>query len=278
MHATAPQTHQIGWSPRLLRGSVVFWFALALVGQWAFFVYIAAFYGGSLLDGDFTVWNRLQALGRTPYLVGDVTGNWVFLSHALGAGLVALGGVLQLIPAIRKHAPDFHRWNGRIFVSLVTVLSLSGFYLEWIRDEPPTTLSGYATSINGLLILGFAYLAIRSARAKEFAWHRKWAICLFLVSNAQWFTRIGLFGYLVSCKLLGIADAHVGSFFAIWKFGAFLLPLGFAWLYFQSPRRGLVFQACIGALLGSLTLPMLIGMVAYGMFTVKLATGAALEF
>jgi uncharacterized membrane protein YidH (DUF202 family) len=278
MPAAASTSDRARWSPRALTGVVILWFVLALIGQWTFFTYIAAFYGGSLLDGNFEVWNRLQALGRTPYLQGDATGNWTFLAHALGAGLVAFGGVLQLMPAIRRHAPRFHRWNGRIFLVMVTVLTLSGFYLEWIRDEPPTTLSGYATSINGVLILAFACLAYRAARARNFTGHRQWAICLLLVANAQWFTRVGLFGYLAICQLLGLGTGSVGAFFEFWKFGAFLVPLAAAWLYLGAAHRGPAFKAGVATLIGALTLPMSIGMVAYGLFTFKLASGAPLGF
>lgn len=278
MHTAAQSKAQSTGFQRILSGVVVFWFVLAVVGQCAFFTYIAAFYGGSLIDGHFDVWNRLQALGRTPYIEGDAQGNWIFLVHALGAGLVALGGVLQLVPAIRQRAPRFHRWNGRVFMAIVVLLSLSGFYLEWVRDEPPTTLSGFATSINGALILGFAYLAYKTATRKQFAHHRQWAICLFLVSNAQWFTRVGLFGYMAICQMIGVGTDSVGAFFAFWKFGAFLVPLMVAWLYQASARRSSAFKAGVAALIGSLTAPMIIGMIAYGFFTIKLATGAPLGF
>lgn len=107
-----------------LRASAAFWLMAALAGQWAFLYYIAAFYGRSTLTGNFEIWNRLQALGRTPYLPGDTAGNAAFAAHALGAGIVAFGGALQLIPQIRTRAPRFHRWNGRIF--MLTVVALAG--------------------------------------------------------------------------------------------------------------------------------------------------------
>ena len=266
------------WTSRAVNGTAAFWLVMALIGQWAFFAYIAAFYGGSVVDGNFEVWNRLQALGRTPYIEGDTRGNWAFLAHALGAGLVALGGALQFIPAIRQCAPRFHRWNGRVFLVTVTVLSVSGFYLEWVRDEPPTTLSGYATSINGVLILTFAFLAFKTARAKQFALHRQWALRLYLVSNAQWFTRVGMFGYFVACQLLGVKASGSDVFFVVWKFGAFLLPLAVAELYQQASKRGARFQFAVATLLFSLTLCMMLGMAGYGWFTWRLATGAPLGF
>lgn len=45
------------------------WLVAMLLGQWAFFYYIAAFYGGSAISGDFEVWNRLAVFGRHPYLL-----------------------------------------------------------------------------------------------------------------------------------------------------------------------------------------------------------------
>lgn len=57
-----------------LKASGAIWFLAALAGQWAFFYYIAAFYGTSTLSGELEVWNRLQALGRTPYVAGDTWG------------------------------------------------------------------------------------------------------------------------------------------------------------------------------------------------------------
>ncbi|MBL8300910.1 MAG: DUF2306 domain-containing protein [Rhodanobacteraceae bacterium] len=265
-------------TPRFLNATVATWFTAALLGQLAFFSYIVAFYGSSLLEGNFEAWNRLQAMGRTPFIAGDATGNWVFLTHALGAGLVVIGGVLQLIPVIRKRAPRLHRWNGRIFLTMVTVLSLSGFYLEWIRDDPPTTLSGFATTINGVLILSFAYMTLKAARARRFADHRRWAIRLFLVSNAQWFTRVGLFAYLVMTQVLGTGSANVGTFFEVWKFGAFLVPLAVAELYLQCANQRPAFKAGVAMVMAVLTLFMSVGIVAYGAFTLKIATGAPLSF
>jgi hypothetical protein len=262
-------------SRRALEHMAALWLVLALVGQWAFCAYIAAFYGGSALHGEFEVWNRLQALGPTPYVVGDTRGNFAFLTHALGAGLVALSGGLQLIPAVRQRLPRFHRWNGRLFLVTVVALTCSGFYLEWVRDAPPQHFEDWATSVNGLLILGFAALAYRSARARRFAAHREWALRLFLVSNAQWFTRIGLFAYFGAGRALGI-ELSAELFFPVWKFGCFLLPLLVAELYLRAPQRSAGFQAATALLLLALSLLMLLGMVVYGAFTWRLWSGAPL--
>jgi hypothetical protein len=83
---------------KALTVSAMLWFAAAMIGQWAFVYYIAASYGASTFSGNLAVWNRLEALGRTPYVAGDTTENLAYAAHALGAGIIAFGGALQLVP------------------------------------------------------------------------------------------------------------------------------------------------------------------------------------
>lgn len=142
---------------RFLRNAAAFWFVVAFIGQWAFMYYLVAFYGQSIVIGDLEIWNRLAAVGDTPYIAGDAMGNFAFAVHALGASIIAFGGALQLIPAVRSKAPRFHRWNGRVFLVTVILLSLSGFYLVWVREAASSSqIQGLSTSFNGLLILTFA--------------------------------------------------------------------------------------------------------------------------
>lgn len=262
-----------------LSGAAAFWLLVALLGQWAFLYYIASFYGVSTLTGDLEIWNRLAALGRRPYVPGDVAGNFAFAAHALGAGIVAFGGALQLIPQIRKRAPAFHRWNGRIFLATVVALSLSGFYLVWGRRTAPSTVEGLSTTLNGLLILVFAFLAYRTARARHFTAHRRWAMRLYLVSNAQWFLRVGLFGYFAVNQALGNKDASGGTFMYFWTFGCYLAPLAMLELYLRAKDSGRpVAKAAVATSLVVLTLLMAVGIFAFGMFSQVIVSGAPLEF
>jgi hypothetical protein len=259
---------------RALRVSVAFWLGAALLGQWAFFYYIAAFYGVSTFSGEFETWNRLAALGRTPYVAGDTGGNLAFAAHALGAGVIALGGALQLMPAIRARWPRFHHWNGRVFLLTVVALSLSGFYLVWVRRTSPSTMEGLSTTFNGLLILGFAFLAYRSARARDLRAHRRWALRLYLVSNAQWFLRIGFFGYFILSMLVGIKP-RPGLFISFWTFGCYLVPLLVLEAYLRArDSRSTPARIAVSALLVAITLAMLAGMGGFAMFSQRLISGA----
>ncbi len=258
-----------------LSGAGVFWFAVMLIGQWAFFYYIAAFYGVSTISGDLEIWNRLAALGRRPYVEGDAFGNAAYASHALAAGIIAFGGILQLVPWIRARFPTFHRWNGRLFLLTVTGLSLSGFYLVWIRGTSPSFIEGLSTSLNGVLILTFAALALRQAVARNIDSHRRWAMRLYLVSNAQWFLRVGLFAYFAIGKSVGAEIAFGDPFLKFWTWGCYLVPLAVLQIYFIAQDRGGVLgRAAVGLGLIALTLAMGTGIVVFGIFSQAIITGA----
>ena len=260
-----------------LQGSAAFWLTVALVGQWAFFYYIAAFYGTSTFSGNLDVWNRLEAVGRTPYVAGDTAGNLAYAAHVLGAGIIAFGGALQLMPWIRRCAPTFHRWNGRVFLLTVTALSLSGYYLVWVRRTSPSTIDELSTSINGALILSFAFLAYRSARARRFLVHRRWAMRLYLVSNAQWFLRVGFFAYFLISGLLGHEAQTADPFLSFWTFGCYLVPLGVLELYLRAKDAGgPVARWAIAAGIAVLAVLMGAGIVGFAAFSQLLVTGAPL--
>jgi|CXWL01.1.fsa_nt_gi hypothetical protein len=270
---------------KALKASGVFWFAVALIGQWAFFYYIIAFYGASTLSGSLEVWNRLAAIngGRSTYVVGDTVGNLTFGAHALAAGIVAFGGALQLVPQIRSRFPTFHRWNGRLFLLTVIGLSLSGFYLVWVRNQglddanPGDLLGNLSITLNGVLILTFAALALRFAIARNIAVHRRWAMRLYLVSNAQWFLRVGMFAYFVVNMGLGNEAGMSATFFSFWTVGCYLVPLAVLQLYFLAKDQGgpLARFAAAGGLL-VLTLLMGAGIFVFAMFSRAMITGAPL--
>ena len=62
---------------RALDGAARLWLLTAVVGQWLFFVYIAAFYGPSTLRGDMAAWGKNTMLLKG-YVPGDTVGNIAF--------------------------------------------------------------------------------------------------------------------------------------------------------------------------------------------------------
>ena len=267
-----------GASDAILSGAAAFWLLTALIGQWAFFYYIASFYGPAMATGNYEAWSVLSAMGAKGYVPGDTAGNMTFGAHALAAGIIAFGGALQLIPQIRAKAPTFHRWNGRLFLLTVVGLSLSGFYLVWGRGSPPDSFGEMSTTLNGVLILAFAGLAGRYAVARRITIHRRWAMRLYLVSNAQWFLRIGVFAWFVGNLALGREVSMSDPFFSIWAFGCYLVPIAVLELYLRAKDHGHpAARLAVGGLLVALTLVMGLGIFAFFMFSQKILSGAPLS-
>lgn len=256
--ATLPNSR--GMADKVLKASAVFWFLVAVSGQWFFVYYIAAFYGGPTLQGNFEAWDR-NTLLIDGHIAGDPVGNWFFAAHALMAAVITFGGTLQLVPQIRKHAIAFHRWNGRLFILIAFAISLAGLYLTLIRGSTTTPLGIIGISLNGLLIMVFAAFALVYARARNIKAHRRWALRTFLVVNGVWFFRVGLFGWIIINQgPVGVGENFNGPFISIWSFANYLLPLAMleAYLYAQE-RGGDTAKFTVAGLLFALTLVMAVG-------------------
>lgn len=214
------------------------WFAVTAFGQLIFAVYVAVLYGGAVVYGDLTKWNVVLPKG---YIAGDTVGNLSIGVHMLFTVLIVLAGLTQLTPAIRSRAPSFHRWTGRFYMLAAVTMSLSGLYLVWVKGG----VSGDATqsvaiSVNALLILIFAALALRYAMARNIVDHRRWALRLFMVVSGVWFFRIGImFWVFVNRGPVGFdPQTFTGPFLTVWSFGQYLLPLAVLEMYLRIKDRG----------------------------------------
>ena len=237
-----------------------FWFATAVVGQWIFVAYIMGFYGAAALRGDFEAWNKVFPRG---HIAGDTLGNFSIGLHLLLAVLITLGGQLQLVPQVRALAPALHRWNGRVFLVAVVSTSLVGLYLVWGRGGSSGDLMQHlGISLDAVMILLCASLAVRHAMAGNIATHRRWALRLFMVVNAVWFFRVGLmFWLLVNNGPVGFdAKSFTGPFLSFLSFADVLLPLAVLELYLRAQDGGSVTGRTVTvALVVTLTVAMAIG-------------------
>jgi hypothetical protein len=74
---------------RVLHGTGVLWFLVAVVGQIMFAAHVVLFYGGKALDGDIAAINKRLING---FIDGDLTGNIMLLGHLVFAFVITLGG------------------------------------------------------------------------------------------------------------------------------------------------------------------------------------------
>ena len=253
MASTIP-TPQV--STRLLPWSARAWFLAALAGQWLFAAYVAWTLVRPLLGSDAASIDNTRLI--TGHIEGDTAGNAMLLGHMLAAAIINVLGLMQMIPALRRHMPSWHRWAGRTFMVLSLLAALSGFYMVWVRGSRLSDVSAAAITLNGILILLAVAMAWRLATQRRFVEHRRWAIRAFLLVSGVWFLRLGLMAWvIINQGPSGNTERLDGTFDSAWVFGSYLIPLAIAELYFRAEKggRGLQFTAAgVLALSAALTL------------------------
>jgi len=250
---SAPAPGQVA-SDRALRWAGVAWFTVAAIGQAAFIYFILAYYGSRTLSGQYERWNDKGLI--TGHVAGDVAGNTVFAVHVLLASVVTLGGLIQLVPALRRRFPKLHRWTGRTFLVIACFMALSGVWLAVVRGAYLSVISAVAILINAGLILAFAALAWREALKRRFESHRLWAMRTFMVVSGVWFLRVGIMGWLLLNRgPVGMTKTMSGPADVVLTFGSYLIPLAVLELYFAAQRsRGPALKLLAAAVVALATL------------------------
>ena len=211
-------------------------FYVLAVGQFIFAYYTLVFYGRSSIEGHFEKWNKVMPTGL---INGDMVGNLILAIHLFLAVVITVGGPVQLMPWVRNNFRTFHRGLGRIYIITAFIASISGLYMIATRD----TLGGIplklANTLDAILIMLFAFLALRTARQRKFALHRKWTLRLFVVVSGVWFIRIwyGFCRLVFEGKIPGSAPNLEGITNILIGFGSYLLPLFLLELFFMAQKR-----------------------------------------
>lgn len=215
---------------RPLSAAAIYWFVLAFAGQSLFTLYIIGFYGRASVTGD---WRSANDVLPDGMIAGDVPGNVAVFVHLFFGALITFGGLLQLIPKIRAKFPRFHRWNGRLYMLAALVMSVGGLYIAWGRGEAG---SGYATSINGIVILFCAFFATRFARSRDFPRHRTWAVRLFLAVSGVWFLRVFIMLWVLLFGPEALGEDLGGPAGIALNYAQFIVPLLLFELYRRATR------------------------------------------
>lgn len=205
------------------------WYAPVLLGQWIFVAYIFYAYGWPVLEGNIATWNDHLS---EAYVPGRSLGNASVAVHLGLAVIIHFFGPLQLVPYVRSRFPAFHRWSGRVFVLCVVIVVVAGAYMLVVREIGAWTLRAGFT-VQGLLILWFAWQAVHHARQREFALHMRWAVRLFLAASAVWFFRVIIMIWFVLTGGIGIDTSDGTGWFLDVMSALQFLPLALYEVYWR---------------------------------------------
>lgn len=259
--ATIPETARPdpAAAKRWLGRAGLLWLLVAIAGQVIFALYVMASHGREWLTGQGLRGGTVEGL-----VPGDVLGNALYALHMLFAVVIIVGGALQLLPALRRHRPAFHRWTGRTYMIAAAILSLGGIGLILLRGTVGSTLMHVGISLNGVVILICAGMAWMLARRRRFDAHRRWALRLFLAVSGVWFFRVMFMLWMLIFQApIGFDPATFsGPLPETLSFAQYLLPLALLQLYFHAmDRGGSVLRLGVAGLLTLLAL-----LTAFGIF------------
>ena len=249
--------------PRLVfTNTVRTWFVIAFIGQLIFAVYIILLYGGAAITQDLDRWNA-----AAPHAMeeGSTMGNLGFAVHVLMAAIITILGPLQLIPDVRAKAPRFHRISGRVYIGAAFLTSIVGLLLVWLKGTVGGTVGHIFVSLNAIIIMTCAWFAITTARRRQFALHRQWAIRLFLAMSGVWMFRIFLMMWLMlhGAPVGFDPETFTGPFLTCLYVSVYVLPIAIAeWYLRTSTSKQTAQQWGFSLFLAILTIGMSIGIFA----------------
>lgn len=242
-----------------LEAAARFWFFTSVAGQWLFAASVAVSYTGAALSHDA---GRLAGVLPHGFEAGSAAGYAAIYAHLALALIVLLGGPLQFSQGLRARAPQLHRWNGRIYLPATVVTSLIGTYMVLHPGSIGDTWMHVGMVLNTVLVLWFAWMALRNARARDFTTHRRWAMRLFLVSNGVWFFRVFMFLWIAANGGPRGFDPGTltGPAITAITFAQTLLPLAVLEIYLRVQRgSGEARRIALAAALAVLTIVMSFG-------------------
>jgi len=179
------------------------------------FIGVTSALGKYLLPQDVHLW--LAALlgdsyaQHLPLLAEHSTDN---VHRSVGA-LYLILGMLQFMPAIRKHHPKLHRWCGRLFLILSVLAGMTGVLLSLI-----VSFGGSPEAIPAVVFATAAVVcAIRAylfARARRFREHREWMIRTFAFGLGVSVIRLWFWAFVFMAPGMPHTISLVAAFWLGW--------------------------------------------------------------
>lgn len=201
------------WASRAL--VLVVWVSAGLFG-----LYILAYYLGTLWRGEQERWNEVLPDLYDPQQLLATAGIGL---HFLAGGVILVLGPIQLSEAIRRRAPGFHRWCGRLYALSALVAGVGGLLFIALQG----TIGGWPMDVGfalyGALMILAAVETARHAIARRFEAHRRWGLRLFSLAIGSWLYRMEYGLWFTLFGRLGHTSSFDGWFDVVMAF-AFYLP------------------------------------------------------
>ena len=182
---------------------------------------------------------------QEPYNPGFLDFPTVVALHVVLGGVYLALAPFQFVRRIRSRHLDYHRWAGRMLVSVGLVIGLSALFMALVIPQggwPERVVIGLFGSLF-LFALIKGFLNIRAGRV---ALHREWMIRAFAVGLAIATARLFFFPALL-ITMADPSEKRFGTLLVMSLAVAFVLHAGVAELWIRSTRRSGALRAKLKA-------------------------------
>jgi uncharacterized membrane protein len=157
------------------------------------------------------------------------------LIHIVPGLLFMILGPLQFNSGIRARHPEWHRWNGRVLVSLSLVIGVSALVMSFGMPAIGGFNQAAATTLFATFFLFALGKAFRHIRRREIALHREWMIRAFAVGLAVATIRPIIGFFFATSRLTGLTPHE---FFGVAFWIGFVLQLmaAEAWIHWTTDK------------------------------------------
>jgi uncharacterized membrane protein len=144
---------------------------------------------------------------------------WGLILHIAGGVIALSAGIVQLWLGLSNRVAALHRALGKLYVGVIAVASIAGFYLS-------LTISGNPPYASGLFFLCVAWvitttMALLAIRRRNLPQHREWMMRSYAVTFAFVTFRFGVDA--LASNGMALSDAQAIMAWACWALPLLLL-------------------------------------------------------
>jgi uncharacterized membrane protein len=175
----------------------------------------------ALLAAWFIVKSALPYFNFSPTHYGSYfwPRRWGLLLHVAGGVTALTVGIVQLWLGLTHRVATLHRALGKVYVGVIAVASIAGFYLSLTSSGNPPYASGlFFLCVAWVVTTTMAVLAIRRRNLPQ---HREWMMRSYAVTFAFVTFRFGVDA--LASNGLALSDAQAIMAWACWAIPLLLL-------------------------------------------------------
>jgi len=120
----------------------------------------------------------------------DLLATLAVFAHMIPGAVITFVVPLQVIPAVRRHAPRLHRASGRVLAAAAALTAVFGLVYIARQGTVGGPWMSFWFGLYGVLMLVAAALTVHHARARRFDRHRRWALRLLILAIASYLYRV----------------------------------------------------------------------------------------